>query len=74
MPAIRTSVAGFLFLCMHTTFPHNPKSKTLNSATIMSKTDSTAPQRGISLDLYAVLLALILALLVRFNLIPPVKW
>jgi len=33
-----------------------------------------APRRGISLDVYAVALALVLALLVRFNLIPPVKW
>ena len=29
---------------------------------------------GIPLDVYAVALALILALLVRFNLIPAVKW
>jgi hypothetical protein len=40
----------------------------------MSKTNTTASQRGISLDVYAVALALVLALLVRFNLIPPVKW
>jgi hypothetical protein len=33
-----------------------------------------APRRGLSLDVYAVTLALLLALLVRFNLIPPVKW
>jgi hypothetical protein len=33
-----------------------------------------APRRGISLDVYAVALALVLTLLVRFNLIPPVKW
>lgn len=39
----------------------------------MSKTDPTPP-RVISLDIYAVALALILALLVRLNLIPPVKW
>jgi hypothetical protein len=39
----------------------------------MANTDPTPP-RGISLDLYAVALALALALLVRFNLIPPVKW
>jgi hypothetical protein len=30
--------------------------------------------RGLSLDAYAVLLALVLALLVRFNLIPAIKW
>jgi hypothetical protein len=29
---------------------------------------------GIPLDVYAVVLALVLALLVRFNLIPAVKW
>jgi hypothetical protein len=29
---------------------------------------------GISLDVYAVALALVLALLVRFNLIPAIKW
>ena len=34
----------------------------------------TAPRRGIPLDIYACVLALALALLVRFNLIPPVKW
>jgi hypothetical protein len=34
-----------------------------------------APARhAISLDIYAVALSLILALLVRFNLIPAVKW
>ena len=31
-------------------------------------------RRAISLDIYAVALALTLALLVRFNLIPPIKW
>jgi hypothetical protein len=36
-------------------------------------TPATAPKR-ISLDVYAVALSLILALLVRFNLIPAVKW
>jgi hypothetical protein len=38
--------------------------------------DSTkaAPRRAISLDVYAVTLALALALLVRLNLIPPIKW
>jgi hypothetical protein len=44
----------------------------------MSKTQSTesrpANSSGPSLDLYAVALALLAALLVRFNLIPPVKW
>ena len=29
---------------------------------------------GPSLDIYAVALALLAALLVRFNLIPPIKW
>jgi hypothetical protein len=29
---------------------------------------------GPSIDLYAVALALLAALLVRFNLIPPIKW
>jgi hypothetical protein len=29
---------------------------------------------GPSLDVYAVALALLAALLVRFNLIPPIKW
>ena len=33
-----------------------------------------APTRGFSLDVYAVTLALLLALLVRFNLIPAIKW
>jgi len=32
------------------------------------------PKPKISLDIYAVPLSIILALLVRFNLIPPVKW
>ena len=36
--------------------------------------ESTAPRRGLSLDVYAVALALIAALLVRLNLIPPIKW
>lgn len=36
--------------------------------------EPTAPRRGISLDVYAVALALALALLVRLNVIPPVKW
>jgi hypothetical protein len=40
----------------------------------MSEPTGAAPRRGISLDVYAVSLALILALLVRFNLIPTIKW
>ena len=40
----------------------------------MSNTTAAAPRRGISLDVYAVTLALVLALLVRFNLIPPIQW
>jgi hypothetical protein len=36
--------------------------------------EPTAPRRGISLDVYAVALALALALLIRLNVIPPVKW
>jgi hypothetical protein len=40
----------------------------------MPDSQSSAPRRGISLDVYAVALALMLALLVRLNLIPPVKW
>ncbi|MGD0628485.1 MAG: hypothetical protein ABR987_03990 [Terracidiphilus sp.] len=40
----------------------------------MPESNSVAPRRGISLDSYAVSLALLLALLVRLNLIPPVKW
>jgi hypothetical protein len=36
--------------------------------------EETAPRRGLSLDIYAVALALILALLVRLNVIPTVKW
>jgi hypothetical protein len=40
----------------------------------MPKANSAAPARSISLDVYAVSLALLLALLVRLNLIPPVKW
>jgi len=42
--------------------------------TIMSNTQPTASRRGLSLDWYAVALALLAALLVRLNLIPPVKW
>jgi hypothetical protein len=40
----------------------------------MPEVKPAAPGRGISLDVYAVTLALLLALLVRLNLIPPVKW
>jgi hypothetical protein len=36
--------------------------------------EPTARRRGLSLDVYAVALALILALLVRLNVIPTVKW
>jgi hypothetical protein len=36
--------------------------------------EPTAPRRGVSLDVYAVALALLLALLVRLNVIPAVKW
>ena len=39
----------------------------------MSKTDTPA-RRGLSLDAYAIALALGLALLIRFNLIPPIRW
>jgi hypothetical protein len=35
---------------------------------------TAVPKRGLSLDIYAVALSLLLALLVRLNLIPPVKW
>jgi len=40
----------------------------------MPEVKPAAPTRSISLDLYAVMLALLLALLVHLNLIPPVKW
>jgi hypothetical protein len=36
--------------------------------------ETPAPRRGLSLDVYAVALALILVLLVRLDLIPAVKW
>ena len=42
--------------------------------TIMPEPNGAPARRAISLDIYAVALSLILALLVRFNLIPPVKW
>jgi hypothetical protein len=35
---------------------------------------ATLSRRGLSLDVSAVVLALSLALLVRLNLIPPIKW
>jgi hypothetical protein len=40
----------------------------------MSESTAAAPRRGISLDVYAVTLALVLALLVRLNLIPAIQW
>jgi hypothetical protein len=40
----------------------------------MPEPTPAAPRRGLSLDVYAVALALLLALLVRLNLIPPIKW
>jgi hypothetical protein len=36
--------------------------------------EPTPARRGVSLDVYAVALALLLALLVRLNVIPAVKW
>ena len=39
----------------------------------MSNADTPA-RRGLSLDAYAVALALGLALLIRFNLLPPIRW
>lgn len=36
--------------------------------------ETSAPRRGLSLDVYAVALALILVLLVRLNVIHAVKW
>jgi hypothetical protein len=35
---------------------------------------ATPSWRGLSLDVSAVVLALALAVLVRLNLIPPIKW
>jgi hypothetical protein len=56
-------------------FNHETKRTTMSQN---KPTQSTAPQpaasSGPSLDLYAVALALLAALLVRFNLIPPIKW
>jgi hypothetical protein len=40
----------------------------------MSNPQPDASRPRISLDLYAVALALLAALLVRLNLIPPIKW
>jgi hypothetical protein len=34
----------------------------------------SSPRQKVSLDVYAVALSLLIALLVRFNWIPPVKW
>lgn len=36
--------------------------------------EPTTPRRGVSVDTCAVALALVLALLVRLNVIPAVKW
>jgi hypothetical protein len=40
----------------------------------MPETKSSKSNPRFSLDVYAVTLALLLALLVRFNLIPAIKW
>jgi hypothetical protein len=40
----------------------------------MSNAQPSASRRSLSLDWYAVALAILAALLVRLNLIPPVKW
>ncbi len=40
----------------------------------MSNHQMPPSPRRISLDLYAVALALLAALLVRFNIVPPIKW
>ena len=40
----------------------------------MEKTVDANLRRGISLDTYAVTLALVLALLIHFDLIPPIQW
>jgi len=39
----------------------------------MSKPDASS-RLGLSLDIYAVALALLLALLARVNLLPSIKW
>jgi hypothetical protein len=54
--------------------PRNTQFKPDSWRTIMSNTESAVSRPGPSLDLYAVALALLAALLVRFNLIPPIKW
>ncbi len=41
---------------------------------IMPNTETAVARRTLSPDLFAVALALLAVLLVRFNLIPPVKW
>jgi hypothetical protein len=40
----------------------------------MSESKRSPSKPHFSLDVYAVALALLLALLVRFNLIPAIKW
>jgi hypothetical protein len=40
----------------------------------MPEGSASQTRRGLSPDIYAVALALVLALLVRFNLIPAIKW
>lgn len=40
----------------------------------MSEEASAGSSRKVSLDLWAVALSLVVALLVRFNLLPAVKW
>ncbi len=40
----------------------------------MSESPVAKPRHGISLDVYAVTLALVLALFVHLNLIPPIQW
>jgi len=40
----------------------------------MSNPQPAASRSRISLDWYAVALALLAALLVRLNLVPPIKW
>jgi hypothetical protein len=40
----------------------------------MTETKNPEPKPHLSPDVYAVALALLLALLVRFNLIPAIKW
>jgi len=40
----------------------------------MPESTAAGPRRAIPIDVYAVALALVLALLMRFNLIPAIKW